>query len=93
MATLDGMEIRWPARLAVSPMTPTDAETVANWRYDGPRAMYNLNGRAPRRIDAFWTVRAASDGELVGFFCVGVEARVLGLGDRRDPRSRLGDES
>ena len=79
MATLDGMEMGWPARVAVGPMTPKDAEIVANWRFDGPWAVYNLNGQAPQPIDAFWTVRAASGGELIGFFCVGVEARVPGL--------------
>ena len=79
MATLDGMEMGWPARVAVGPMTPKDAEIVADWRFDGPWAVYNLNGQAPQPIDAFGTVRAASGGELIGFFCVGVEARVPGL--------------
>lgn len=75
------MATRWPARLTVSAMTPKDAEIVADWRYDGPWAVYNLNGQVPQRIDAFWTARAASGGELIGFFCVGAEARAPGLED------------
>jgi ribosomal-protein-alanine N-acetyltransferase len=60
-------------------MAPKDVEMVASWRCDGPWAVYNRNGQAPQPIDAFATVRAATGGEVIGFFCVGAEARVLEL--------------
>jgi len=56
-----------------------DAKVLANGRYDGPWAVYNLNGQARQLIDAFWSGRASLGGELIGFFCVGAEARVPGL--------------
>ena len=56
-----------------------DAKVLANGRYDGPWAVYNLNGQARQLIDAFWSGRASLGGELIGFSCVGAEARVPGL--------------
>ena len=52
---------------------------VADWQHDRPWALYNLGGQAPQPLDAFWTVRESSADELIGFFCVGPQARVPGL--------------
>src|SRR6478672_2446385 len=66
-ATFDGRKTRWPARLAVGPMTPKQTQIVANGRYDGSWAVHNLNGQAPQRIEPSWTVDAASGGRYVNF--------------------------
>ena len=63
-----------------------DAKVLANGRYDGPWAVYNLNGQARQLIDAFWSGRASLGGELIGFSCVGAEARVPGLEEIGLPR-------
>lgn len=55
---------------------------VATWRYDGPWRVYNSrqeNGLLDP-ADGYLAV-VADDGELVGFCCSGVEARVPGLAE------------
>ena len=61
-------------------MSPTEAIAVADWHYEGPWRVYDLNGHIPDAIDDYYSVCDPSPGGgLIGFFCVGYEARVPGL--------------
>ncbi len=60
---------------SVGALTDADAEAIATWRYPGRYATYDV----AEVVDAsrgFWAVEA--DGELIGYCCFGVEARVPG---------------
>jgi [ribosomal protein S18]-alanine N-acetyltransferase len=69
-----------PARLRVRPLQQQDAEAVASWRYQGPWSTYD-----PRPGDELISAQAGyhavvdDTGSLVGFVCIGQEARVPGL--------------
>lgn len=72
----------WRTDLVIGPMSTRDAEVMSNWHYEGRWSVYDLDGRIPAVIDAYRSVRACSgDGDLIGFYCTGEEARVLGVGD------------
>ncbi|MGZ4485669.1 MAG: GNAT family N-acetyltransferase [Nocardioidaceae bacterium] len=64
----------------VRPMTPDDGEAIALWRYPGPWAVYDSTGPLDP-AEGYWAV-VDDAGELVGFACFGVEARVSGLEER-----------
>jgi len=70
-----------PAGLVVRPLTPADAAEVATWQYDGPWRIYDSRPEdGPLGPDS--GVQAVADsatGELVGYICLGAEARVPGL--------------
>jgi len=68
-------------QFVIAPMSAAEAEAMADWHYDGPWDIYDLDGRVPPRIDAYGSVLAQTSGgtQLAGFFCVGQEARVPGL--------------
>jgi ribosomal-protein-alanine N-acetyltransferase len=70
-----------PLQFVIASMSPAAAEAMSTWRYDGPWQIYDLDGRVPQRIDAYRSVLAQTGKgiDLVGFFCVGEEARVPGL--------------
>ncbi|MDQ1616956.1 MAG: [ribosomal protein S18]-alanine N-acetyltransferase [Actinomycetota bacterium] len=64
----------------VRPMSAEDGESIALWRYPGPWAVYD--GTEPVHADeGFFAVVDDEDGGLVGFACLGLEARVPGLGE------------
>ena len=58
-------------------LTDEEAERPLAWRYPGPYATYDAEG-ALRRELGFFAIEG-EDGELVGFGCVGAEARVPGV--------------
>lgn len=74
------MTVGGPVHFVTAPMSAEDATSMSDWHYDGPWEIYDLHGRVPRLLDAYRSVWAdAVDGDLVGFFCVGADARVPGL--------------
>jgi [ribosomal protein S18]-alanine N-acetyltransferase len=58
-------------------LTLEEAERPLGWRYAGPYATYDAEG-ALGRERGFFAVEG-EDGGLVGFGCVGAEARVPGV--------------
>ena len=68
----------WPTELVVRPLSKDDAKAVAGWRYTGPWVVYDLHGDG---LDpaGYRAVVSAGDCELIGFYCVGPEARVPGI--------------
>ncbi|WP_024800167.1 GNAT family N-acetyltransferase [Nocardia sp. BMG51109] len=70
----------WPTDFAIGPMSTQDAEAMSHWHYEGAWRVYDLHGRTPAALDAYRSVKARSgDGDLLGFFCTGEEARVPGI--------------
>jgi [ribosomal protein S18]-alanine N-acetyltransferase len=61
----------------VRPLTAEHGEQIALWRYPGPWAIYDPTGRLDP-AEGYWAVVDAS-GDLVGFACFGVEARIPGI--------------
>lgn len=70
-------------RLTVRGLTCRDAALIAEWRYAGPWSIYSSKpGSALLRAeDGYFAVDDADSGALIGFGCVGDEARVPGSGD------------
>ncbi|WP_107661298.1 GNAT family N-acetyltransferase [Nocardia suismassiliense] len=73
----------WPDRLVVRPFARSDARQVADWQYAGPWQIYNFGAadddELPSAADGYTAVADADTDRLVGFFCIGPEARVPGL--------------
>ncbi len=70
----------WPQRLRVRALTRADALGIAAWRYEGRWRVYDPapDDALLDAADGYWAV--GGDGDtLVGFCCVGAEARVPGL--------------
>lgn len=68
--------------LHVRPLEPRDAEAVASWRYQGPWSIYDPRpGGEPLSAAAGYDAVVDDAGSLVGFVCVGQEARVPGLAE------------
>lgn len=62
--------------LTVRDLTDADLAEIATWAYDGPWGVYDSDGRLDPSL-GYWAV---ADGDLlVGFACLGEEARVPGL--------------
>jgi [ribosomal protein S18]-alanine N-acetyltransferase len=66
----------------LSPLTDEHAKATATWAYEGPWSVYDGTGEPMDPADDFWAVLDEA-GELAGFACFGVEARVPGLVERR----------
>jgi ribosomal-protein-alanine N-acetyltransferase len=64
----------------LTPLTAEHGEAMAEWRYPGPWAIYDRAG-AIDPSEGFWAVVDGA-GEVVGYACFGVEARVPGLEER-----------
>lgn len=64
-------------RLRVVAMSSEYATAIATWQYEGPWTIYDGDGTADS-TDDYWAV-TGDNGELVGFYCTGAEARVPGL--------------
>jgi ribosomal-protein-alanine N-acetyltransferase len=62
------------------PLTPEQGEAMAQWRYPGPWAIYDVTGLLDPR-EGFWSV-LDEDGDVAGYACFGQEARVPGLAER-----------
>jgi [ribosomal protein S18]-alanine N-acetyltransferase len=68
--------------LRVRPLETRDAEAVASWRYQGPWSIYDPRpGDEPISVVAGYDAVVDDAGSLVGFVCVGQEARVPGLAE------------
>ncbi len=69
-----------PAGLVVRPLTSADAEDIATWQYDGPWRIYNSSPDGTiTAASGYEAVADSATGALVGYICLGVEARVPGL--------------
>ncbi|HEX3588060.1 MAG TPA: GNAT family N-acetyltransferase [Pseudonocardiaceae bacterium] len=64
--------------MIVRELTRSDLVEIAEWRYDGPWQVYDSAGLLDP-ADGYWAV--VDEERLVGYCCVGVEARVPGLGE------------
>jgi [ribosomal protein S18]-alanine N-acetyltransferase len=64
----------------LTPLTAPHGEAVAQWRYPGPWAVYDSAGPIDP-AEGYWAVLDGA-GELAGYACFGVEARVPGLEER-----------
>lgn len=61
-------------------LTPGDAETIASWRYEGAWSVYDIPDASTVTPDrGYWAVVQEPGEQLVGFVCLGAEARVPGL--------------
>jgi RimJ/RimL family protein N-acetyltransferase len=62
--------------MEVRPLTPTEAEAVATWRYPGRYSTYDVD-EPVTAAKGWWAVR--HEDELVGYCCFGSGARVPGV--------------
>lgn len=62
------------------PLTAEQGEEMAQWRYPGPWAIYDVTGPLDP-AEGFWAV-LDEGGQVAGFACFGTEARVPGLAER-----------
>ena len=66
-------------RFSLKPITRADAEEISRWRYPEPYSMYDGD---PSSVDSLLEPRFLyhsvydDDGELVGYFCFGEDARI-----------------
>jgi RimJ/RimL family protein N-acetyltransferase len=67
----------------VRDLTDADLDEIATWRYDGRWSVYDSDGRLDPDL-GYWAVTDAPTGRLVGFGCLGEDARVPGLPAARD---------
>jgi [ribosomal protein S18]-alanine N-acetyltransferase len=67
--------------LTVRPLEPADAEAIAAWRYDGPWDVYDSHPDDRLSAEAGYQAVVDGAGDLVGFLCLGQEARVPGLAE------------
>ena len=70
-----------PRGLTVRPLERADAEAIAAWRYEGPWDVYNSRPGDLLSAEAGYQAVADETGTLVGFVCLGQEARVPGLAE------------
>lgn len=68
-----------PTALHVRRMRDDDASAVATWRCTGDWSVYNLASEHELVDELACYHSVFLDGELIGFFCIGDAARVLGL--------------
>ena len=62
-------------------MTVDEAVDVASWRYGGDWSVYDLSTPQPL-LDNLTSYHAAvAGGELIGFCCTGIEARIAGMSE------------
>jgi RimJ/RimL family protein N-acetyltransferase len=62
------------------PLTAEQGEVMAQWRYPGPWAVYDVTGPLDP-AEGFWAV-LDERGDVAGYACFGFEARVPGLNER-----------
>jgi RimJ/RimL family protein N-acetyltransferase len=58
-------------------LTAEEAETPLGWLYSGRYATYDVRGALGAKRGYFWVV--GDDGDVVGYGCVGAEARIPGI--------------
>jgi ribosomal-protein-alanine N-acetyltransferase len=64
---------------ALTPLSADQGAAMARWRYPGPWAVYDSTG--PIDPAEGFSAVVDGDGEVVGFACFGVEARVPGFAE------------
>ncbi len=66
--------------MRVRDLTPADLDDIAGWRYDDRWAVYDSDGPLDPELGYWAVVEGSSENErLVGFGCLGEDARVPGL--------------
>jgi ribosomal-protein-alanine N-acetyltransferase len=66
--------------VTVRALTALDAKTISGWRYQDPWSVYDLNDATALSAGrGFHAITAGPTNTLVGFACLGPEARVEGL--------------
>jgi [ribosomal protein S18]-alanine N-acetyltransferase len=75
-----------PDRLVVRALTDADSQDIAGWRYSGPWQRYDQRPEDGllEAYDGYHAVVGDPGGELVGFLCIGEEARVPGISEEPD---------
>jgi ribosomal-protein-alanine N-acetyltransferase len=66
-----------PGSFRVRDLTDDDLAEIEGWRYEGPWSVYDSDGRLDPDL-GYWAVEGA-DGRLMGFGCLGADARVPGM--------------
>lgn len=66
--------------MRIRELTPADLVDIADWRYDDRWAVYDSDGPLDPEL-GYWAVvqEVGADERLVGFGCLGEDARVPGL--------------
>jgi len=58
-------------------MTVEYAEAITQWKYDGEYSFYdNRDGNVSGYMDGTYFVCVGLDGEMIGYYCFGDDARV-----------------
>jgi ribosomal-protein-alanine N-acetyltransferase len=66
--------------MRVRDLTPADLDDIAGWRYDDRWAVYDSDGPLDPELGYWAVVEGSRENErLVGFGCLGEDARVPGL--------------
>lgn len=66
--------------MRVRDLTPADLDDIAGWRYDDRWAVYDSDGPLDPELGYWAVVEGSRENErLVGFGCLGDDARVPGL--------------
>ena len=63
----------------IEPLSAEQATAIRSWRYPGPYATYDVTEEIGAEQGLFAVM---DDGELIGYCCFGVEARIPGAGAR-----------
>jgi ribosomal-protein-alanine N-acetyltransferase len=70
-----------PVGLVVRPLTSAHTEDISSWQYDGPWRIYDSTPDGAITAESGYQAVADSGTDaLVGYICLGAEARVPGLG-------------
>jgi [ribosomal protein S18]-alanine N-acetyltransferase len=70
------------AVMSVRPLQRSDAESAASWAYQGPWSVYDPRpGDALISAETGYDAVVEEDGSMVGYLCVGQEARVPDLAE------------
>lgn len=70
-----------PMALRFEPLSEEDASAIVGWRYEGPYAVYNARPEdKPALLNPKYSYHSVRNeqGELIGFCCFGLDARVAG---------------
>ena len=67
--------------MEIRPLTEDHGDAIATWRYPDEYSTYDV-GEVATPADGYWAV--VSEGELVGYCCFGLEARVPGVEEAED---------
>ncbi len=77
----DSLASARPAGLVIRPLTSADTADIATWQYDGPWRIYDSSPDGTITAESgYQAVADSATGALVGYICLGEEARVPGLG-------------